>query len=161
MTDHVGLLRRRELPFVSFFKHSPTYGCIDNANCDLKIASLVMGKNYMYISITKTWPSAREYCIKLSMDLAVIENSEENAEVSSLKPNNDAIWIGLYRVPWTWSDKSQSSLENWKSSKPDNYLGNQHCVVENNLHKWDDDICTIKYVFICHQANKLQRKSNG
>uniref|UniRef100_A0A3B4H5R7 C-type lectin domain-containing protein n=1 Tax=Pundamilia nyererei TaxID=303518 RepID=A0A3B4H5R7_9CICH len=108
-------------------------------------------KNYMYISITKTWPSAREYCIKLSMDLAVIENSEENAEVSSLKPNNDAIWIGLYRVPWTWSDKSQSSLENWRSSKPENYLGNQYCVVENNLHKWDDDMCTIKYVFICHQ----------
>lgn len=47
MTDHVGLLRRRELPFVSFFKHSPTYGCIDNVNCDLKIASLVMGADLL------------------------------------------------------------------------------------------------------------------
>uniref|UniRef100_A0A668VEV8 C-type lectin domain-containing protein n=1 Tax=Oreochromis aureus TaxID=47969 RepID=A0A668VEV8_OREAU len=73
-------------------------------------------KNYMYISTTKTWPSAREYCIKHSMDLAVIENSEENAEVSSLKPNTTDIWIGLYRVPWTWSDKSQSSFKNWRSS---------------------------------------------
>ncbi|XP_039886674.1 C-type lectin mannose-binding isoform-like [Simochromis diagramma] len=113
-------------------------------------------KNYMYISIAKTWPSAREYCIKLSMDLAVIENSEENAEVNSLKPNSDEIWIGLYRVPWTWSDKSQSSFKNWQSSSPNDPQGNQHCVVENNLHKWDDDIYTMNYVFICHQVAKLR-----
>lgn len=106
----------------------------------------------MYISTTKNWTSAREHCIKLSMNLAVIENSEENAEVSSLKPNSDDIWIGLYRVPWTWSDKSQSSFKNWRSSSPNNPPGNQHCVAENNLHVWDDDICTIKYVFICHQG---------
>ncbi|CAI5661819.1 unnamed protein product [Oreochromis niloticus] len=91
-------------------------------------------KNYMYISTTKTWPSAREYCMKHSMDLAVIENSEENAEVSSLKPSTGAVWIGLYRMPWTWSDKSQSSFKNWKSSKPDNDRGNEYCVAENNLH---------------------------
>ncbi|CAI5670281.1 unnamed protein product [Oreochromis niloticus] len=113
-------------------------------------------KNYMYISTTKTWPSAREYCIKHSMDLAVIENSEENAEVSSLKPNTTDIWIGLYRVPWTWSDKSQSSFKNWRSSSPNNYQGNQHCVVEDKLHEWDDDQCTMNYVFICHQVAKLR-----
>lgn len=47
MTDHVGLVRSGELPFVSFFKHSPIYGYIDNPNCDLEIASLQMGADLL------------------------------------------------------------------------------------------------------------------
>uniref|UniRef100_A0A3Q0QY90 C-type lectin domain-containing protein n=1 Tax=Amphilophus citrinellus TaxID=61819 RepID=A0A3Q0QY90_AMPCI len=117
-------------------------------------------KNYVYFSTTKSWTSAREYCRQNSMDLAVIENSEENTEANLTTPANQDSWIGLYRVPWIWSDRSQSAFKNWRSTSPNNAGGNQHCMCESNTHVWDDDECAINYVFICHQGecSSTQRK---
>ncbi|XP_075322559.1 putative C-type lectin domain family 20 member A [Odontesthes bonariensis] len=91
-------------------------------------------KNYVYISQGETWKSAQEYCRKHYTDLAMIENGEENAEANRTKPSGTAPWIGLYRVPWTWSDKSKSSFTNWDPNDYRNYGGNQHCVSKTKLH---------------------------
>ena len=107
----------------------------------------------MLISDTRTWKSAQEYCRKHYTDLAMIENEEENAEANRTKPSGGAPWIGLYRVPWTWSDKSKSSFTNWDPDNNWNYGGIEHCVAESQLHKWSDGDCSSKSPFICHQGD--------
>uniref|UniRef100_A0A4W6DVX8 C-type lectin domain-containing protein n=1 Tax=Lates calcarifer TaxID=8187 RepID=A0A4W6DVX8_LATCA len=103
---------------------------------------------YEFISTLKTWDSALEYCRKQHTDLAMIENSAKNTQVSSVIPAYTQAWIGLYRVPWTWSDMSQSTFRNWQRSSPNNYGGNQFCMAESSQHYWDDDTCNVEFPFI-------------
>lgn len=93
----------------------------------------------------------------------MIESSAENAEVYSVKPALAQVWIGLYRVPWTWSDNSEYSFKNWLPLQPDNFLFNQFCVVENALHQWNDEPCALEFPFICQKGDSsvTQRKLLG
>ncbi|XP_068562993.1 macrophage mannose receptor 1-like [Cebidichthys violaceus] len=113
-------------------------------------------KTYVFILMKKTWSNARDYCREHYTDLAMIENDKENTEVYSEKPGNITAWIGLYRVRWTWSDKSQSSFKSWRQGSPNNYGGSQYCMTVNSLIQWDDDTCSERLTFICHQAVKLK-----
>uniref|UniRef100_A0A665UGG9 C-type lectin domain-containing protein n=1 Tax=Echeneis naucrates TaxID=173247 RepID=A0A665UGG9_ECHNA len=77
---------------------------------------------------------AQDYCRTYFKDLAMIEDAEENTNVMSLL-SNVRVWIGLYRNPWRWSDRSNSSFRNWVVLEPDNF-GGQHCVAENSVRYW-------------------------
>uniref|UniRef100_A0A3Q2TZG1 C-type lectin domain-containing protein n=1 Tax=Fundulus heteroclitus TaxID=8078 RepID=A0A3Q2TZG1_FUNHE len=89
-------------------------------------------KQYVFISTLKTWGSAQSYCRTHYTDLATIDSEEENLEVIKIIPNDSNAWIGLYRVPWLWSDKTQNSFRNQGSA--DLNSGNQHCVHETPSH---------------------------
>ncbi|GLD53166.1 macrophage mannose receptor 1-like protein [Lates japonicus] len=86
----------------------------------------------------------------------MIESSAENEQVSLVKPADTLVWIGLYRVPWTWSDMSQGSFRLWRSGAPNNNGGSQFCMAEDNLHYWEDNMCSAPIPFICHQALKFR-----
>nr|XP_046254510.1 macrophage mannose receptor 1-like [Scatophagus argus] len=111
-------------------------------------------KTYVFISYSKTWSSAQAYCREHHTDLPTIENEEDNSEVYHAKPAEAVVWIGLHRVPWTWSDESPSSFRNWRGNSPNNYLGTQSCMTESPQHDWDDDNCNSEFPFICHQVSK-------
>ncbi|KAI3360774.1 hypothetical protein L3Q82_013008 [Scortum barcoo] len=112
-------------------------------------------KTYVYMSTLKTWTDASDYCREHFTDLPVIENTAENIAVYSAKSATASIWIGLYRVSWTWSDNTQSSFRFWTSDNPNNGGGQQFCTLENPLHQWNDATCSDKFPFICHQGEKL------
>ncbi|XP_067365071.1 macrophage mannose receptor 1-like [Channa argus] len=113
-------------------------------------------KIYAFISTLTTWNSAQAFCRTHYTDLPTIENSIENAAVYSVTPGDAQAWIGLYRVPWAWSDNSQSTFRHWQASRPNNYGGNQFCSSENSLHEWDDEACTTEHAFICQQVSKVK-----
>ncbi|XP_043973280.1 macrophage mannose receptor 1-like isoform X1 [Gambusia affinis] len=110
-------------------------------------------KQYVLISTLATWSSAQSYCRSHHTDLAMIENKAENSEVKQLIPTGFFVWIGLYRVPWSWSDKSPSLFRRWGPSEPDNG-GIQHCVCKNTAHLFGDERCDDVKVFICEQVVK-------
>uniref|UniRef100_A0A3B4ZPJ8 C-type lectin domain-containing protein n=1 Tax=Stegastes partitus TaxID=144197 RepID=A0A3B4ZPJ8_9TELE len=129
---------------------------LEESNCCFLLVAVTEQnkKTYAYISTVKTWTSAQEHCRTHYTDLAMIENSAENTDVDSVRPAKVEAWIGLYRVPWVWADKSQSSFRYWRSSSPNNYGGNQFCMTEHSgTHHWDDGRCSDRYVFLCHQGN--------
>uniref|UniRef100_A0A3B4B8T1 C-type lectin domain-containing protein n=1 Tax=Periophthalmus magnuspinnatus TaxID=409849 RepID=A0A3B4B8T1_9GOBI len=102
-----------------------------------------------YISTPSSWNDALAYCRQHHTDLAVIESSSQNTDVyNSITPKASA-WIGLYRVPWTWSDQSLSTFRNWRDASPNNPTA-QHCLAENPQHLWDDDYCETMFPVICH-----------
>uniref|UniRef100_A0A665UHN0 C-type lectin domain-containing protein n=1 Tax=Echeneis naucrates TaxID=173247 RepID=A0A665UHN0_ECHNA len=114
---------------------------------------LPLKKIYQVYPHLTNWTSARDYCREHHTDLAMIENGDENAEVSSLITDSSGSWIGLFREPWRWTDGSQSSFRNWRENSPNNAGGEQFCIVEDTQrHVWDDDGCDKQYIFICHQV---------
>lgn len=68
----------------------------------------------------------------------------------------DSVWIGLYRVPWMWSDRTSTTFDNWNSGEPNNYLGNEHCVTENTDHFWHDLECHSEQSFWCEGGKKIK-----
>ena len=103
-------------------------------------------KTYHLIEQTLSWESAKSYCRTNYIDLAMIENEEENQKVLSIITTY--VWIGLYRVPWTFSDGTNSSFRHWWSYEPNNVNNNQLCV---GLYDggFSDMECTTTFPFIC------------
>uniref|UniRef100_A0A4W6G457 C-type lectin domain-containing protein n=1 Tax=Lates calcarifer TaxID=8187 RepID=A0A4W6G457_LATCA len=132
--------------------------CWNDAQCETQLSFIYQnGKIYEFIPTFQTWDSALKYCRQQHADLAMIEGSAENTQVFSVIPVDTLpikqAWIGLYRLPWTWSDMSQSTFRNWLPRVPDNYGLNQFCAAENPKHYWDDKDCTAEFPFICHQGD--------
>ncbi|XP_023819920.1 macrophage mannose receptor 1-like [Oryzias latipes] len=110
-------------------------------------------KVYFYIGQSLSWSSAQNYCREHYLDLAMIENQEENTRAGSAAPSSPLTWIGLYREPWTWSDQSHSTFRNNNPAGLTNPSGG-HCVLENtDGHLWDNQDCSVKNRFICQQGD--------
>lgn len=120
--------------------------------CSVVDANPTGQKTYILSDEKMTWADAQDYCRTHHTDLAMIESPEENAAMASVQGLNVA-WIGLYRVAWMWSDKSNSSFTNWKSGEPDNFFG-QFCVAENLQNDWLDQSCNNKNPFFCQQGKR-------
>uniref|UniRef100_A0A673HQ37 C-type lectin domain-containing protein n=1 Tax=Sinocyclocheilus rhinocerous TaxID=307959 RepID=A0A673HQ37_9TELE len=115
---------------------------------------------FKYIEMSMTWTNAQIYCSKNYVDLAVITDDTENtflAKILSDKGHNDS-WIGLYKIPWLWSDKrsvSWSSVK-WESGQPDNVKGNENCARANTEGLMADDNCSTRLPFYCRENRKIK-----
>ncbi|KAF4077081.1 hypothetical protein AMELA_G00204060 [Ameiurus melas] len=119
------------------------------------------------------WTDAQSYCREHYTDLLSVRNETENQRIRSIlsKINYSynyydyyyyyyyydyyyyyaPLWIGLYRTR-SWSDKSNSSFNNWKPGQPDNYARNESCtaVSFNDSGKWTDENCSRAFPFLCY-----------
>uniref|UniRef100_A0A672FAR5 C-type lectin domain-containing protein n=1 Tax=Salarias fasciatus TaxID=181472 RepID=A0A672FAR5_SALFA len=89
---------------------------------------------FILIQSLNNWTAARDYCRTHHTDLAMIETGEENAKVAALRKQQT--WIGLYRIPWRWSDGSNSAFKNWMAGEPVNPNFLENCAAENPDHTW-------------------------
>uniref|UniRef100_A0A7N8Y9T9 C-type lectin domain-containing protein n=1 Tax=Mastacembelus armatus TaxID=205130 RepID=A0A7N8Y9T9_9TELE len=123
-----------------------------SVRCDLVLLAVLLsstaalyananGKSYVVVNSLLRWPDAQTYCRKFHTDLALVENAEDNAALPVIHVTKFA-WIGLYRMPWSWSDKSIVTFTNFDVGQPDNQ-GGEHCVVDNPDHFWHDASCSI------------------
>ncbi|KAI5087594.1 C-type mannose receptor 2-like [Silurus meridionalis] len=96
-----------------------------------------------------TWPEAQAYCRTHYTDLASIFNSSDNNIVGKINPGG--AWIGLYREPWRWSDRTSALNLSWAAGQPDNYGGIENCAVVNN-RLFSDAPCSNQYYFFCHTS---------
>ncbi|XP_059921389.1 macrophage mannose receptor 1-like [Gadus macrocephalus] len=110
-------------------------------------------KTYHLIEQTLSWESAKSYCRTNYTDLAMIENEEENQKV--LSNITTSAWIGLFRVPWTFSDGTNSSFRHWWGWEPNNLYNGQLCASVYG-GGFTDKRCTRTFPFIC--SAKIGRK---
>uniref|UniRef100_A0A3B5BIC0 C-type lectin domain-containing protein n=1 Tax=Stegastes partitus TaxID=144197 RepID=A0A3B5BIC0_9TELE len=74
-------------------------------------------KTYTLIQRSMNCKDAQAYCRTHHTDLAMIENDQENTQMSPVLLPNIFVLIGLYQVSWEWSIKSSSSFTNWTNSE--------------------------------------------
>ncbi|KAF1372765.1 hypothetical protein PFLUV_G00252240 [Perca fluviatilis] len=128
----------------------------NDISCDSSMKAVcvqVRGPDVTFIltNISMSWPAAQNYCRKQYTDLASVRNSTENQKVQDLIPTGGAVWIGLFRDSWKWSDGSTSSFKYWNTGEPNNKAGNEACVAAafNQSGQWEDWNCGVKRAFIC------------
>lgn len=103
----------------------------------------------------RTWQEAEDYCSEvLSSHLATILNDEWNDyafEARNLLEDPPGIsedaWIGLTDQAeegrWVWTEGHEAyNYSNWFKGEPNDYDGNQDCVIMGAFSKrWDDQDC--------------------
>ncbi|KAK7886525.1 hypothetical protein WMY93_026146 [Mugilogobius chulae] len=114
---------------------------------------------YFYNPTYLSWSDAQAYCRQNFIDLVTVESQEVNAEVADQIPYGTLAWIGLYRIPFAWSDQNPSTFRNWAPLLPDNLAFIEFCGTENVLHIWNDLACTIKLPSICYKPDWKTRRT--
>ncbi len=98
----------------------------------------------------KTWIEAQKFCRDRYTDLAIIRSQADQVQITSLINTFwPAIWIGLYRDTWKWSD--QSNFTSSTKLTTQSFTGwNEDCAgIDNYYRVFGDIYCTWTYYFYC------------
>ncbi|XP_053086933.1 C-type mannose receptor 2-like [Pangasianodon hypophthalmus] len=115
--------------------------CFDDRNTD--------NNRYIYIPDLMTWREAQSYCRQHHTDLASARNETENSLIKAMVFGET--WFGLFRDSWKWSDQTNFTTITWAPGEPDNYQGNENCVLLYD-GQVDDTICSDIRPFYCHSV---------
>ncbi|XP_071356649.1 macrophage mannose receptor 1-like [Trachinotus anak] len=130
----------------------------------LSAVSAEFSRDYHFVNLRLTWTEAQSYCRERFIDLATVNNHDDNQRLLALSLNSESsrAWIGLYDniKSWKWSMEDgnfhvdiDSDLLTWSMGEPDNYQGKQHCVLYDDTMKLNDQPCKDPHPFICYDAN--------
>uniref|UniRef100_A0A3B4C4T3 C-type lectin domain-containing protein n=1 Tax=Pygocentrus nattereri TaxID=42514 RepID=A0A3B4C4T3_PYGNA len=101
----------------------------------------------------KSWTESRQDCKNKGADLVII-NSREEQFVEMIRKGQEA-WIGLSDINqengWKWVDGSTLNTRFWCSREPNNYEGNEDCVITDILNTWNDIKCSVRISWICEK----------
>uniref|UniRef100_H2ZSE3 C-type lectin domain-containing protein n=1 Tax=Latimeria chalumnae TaxID=7897 RepID=H2ZSE3_LATCH len=116
--------------------------------------NLSTGRQYHFIQEEKTWFEALEICRENYTDLVSVRSQKELKEIKTIS-GITAIWIGLYRNVWQWSNGDPALFQNWNAGEPDNAGKDENCVgmwIRNpSAGKWKDSRCSEETYFLCSQ----------
>ncbi|XP_043101195.1 C-type lectin BjL-like [Puntigrus tetrazona] len=108
---------------------------------------------YVLIPEYKTWRAARSFCLRNYIDLASVQTLNEWSQINKLRASHlSDSWIGLYDDvnSWRWSfQEERLTYTRWDRDQPDNYGGDQDCVMLHPNGYWRDKSCNLKCVVIC------------
>ncbi|XP_043101205.1 E-selectin-like [Puntigrus tetrazona] len=119
---------------------------------------LCSSHDYVWVRDRKTWKEAQDFCQKHYLDLATARTDEEWSEIDKLRAKNGSkTWIRLYDDVngWRWSFRNECpSFTRWHKKQPDNYGGNQDCVMLHSNGYWHDENCNRKCAIICQSDQR-------
>ncbi|XP_031440811.1 lymphocyte antigen 75-like [Clupea harengus] len=111
-------------------------------------------ESYVLIDEKKSWREAQSYCRENYIDLVSVRNQEVNKRIEDKVRllQSEAVWIGLFRDNWMWSDQTNSSFRKWGKNMPDNKTNDNCAVTKQNEDegKWRGRKCDEEHPFICH-----------
>uniref|UniRef100_A0A671PIB8 C-type lectin domain-containing protein n=1 Tax=Sinocyclocheilus anshuiensis TaxID=1608454 RepID=A0A671PIB8_9TELE len=75
--------------------------------------------------------------------------------------HNGDVWTGLSRTdsnaPWVWSDQSPSTFMPWAPTQPNNWEGNQNCVIVTPGAELNDLDCKRTLPSVCFTVSPNNR----
>ncbi|XP_071822362.1 uncharacterized protein [Apostichopus japonicus] len=101
-----------------------------------------------------SWYDARTDCQSTpNSDLIVINDADEDAYWRSVGFGADW-WIGLYDIgtegDFQWIDCTRpTSFDNWGPEQPDDYNGDEDCVLIASDWSWNDWVCSDRVMYLC------------
>uniref|UniRef100_A0A3B5LPH9 C-type lectin domain-containing protein n=1 Tax=Xiphophorus couchianus TaxID=32473 RepID=A0A3B5LPH9_9TELE len=106
----------------------------------------------------KNWSDSRADCIRQGGDLLIINNLEEQVDLSR-QASQSGFWIGLRDVEeegvWKWVDGTRLTEGFWNVGEPNN-LNNEDCAAvypkSNPFMSWNDAPCNYNLKWICEMA---------
>ncbi|XP_043101807.1 putative C-type lectin domain family 20 member A [Puntigrus tetrazona] len=106
----------------------------------------------------KPWADAQKYCRDHYTDLVTIRSQADQNNITSLiKILSPAVWIGLYRETWKWSDQSNVTSSTQRDIQGFT-RGNENCAGLNIYYRSvDDRYCTWEYYFYCTTVRKNRK----
>lgn len=112
---------------------------------------------YFISNTPGTWNEGLEYCRSMGADFVQISGFAEWDFVSSLI--KEKTWLGLNDIDeegtfrWTYGN-SLPEYNKWISGEPNNYYGDEDCVVSNPSYDnyWNDLNCERNYKFMCETS---------
>ena len=116
----------------------------------------INGSHYYCSSAPATWATARQNCINLGGDLAVINTASENAFLANGLLANSA-WVGGTDMnsegSFRWVDNSPFSYTNWFVGQPNNYNGTQDHLELLKSGEWNDQHGSVTLEYVLEISN--------
>ncbi|XP_034466326.1 macrophage mannose receptor 1-like [Hippoglossus hippoglossus] len=131
-------------------------GKLFTTSCDTLLYSVCfdgekpVGEQHVLSTEKLMWRVARDYCRRRHTDLASVRNKEETQRILELVAGM-RVWIGLYRDPWVWSDKTYSSLRFWNADQSVYTSNVKTCValLKSESGRWGERSCGKAQPFLC------------
>ncbi|XP_036439388.1 C-type lectin domain family 4 member C-like [Colossoma macropomum] len=131
-----------------------------------KVGWIYFSSSIYYMSTEKrSWTESRQDCNSKGADLVIINSRKEQEFVEMIRRGQEA-WIGLSDISkengWKWVDGSTLTTRFWCSREPNNYEGNEDCVITGYapqdgrpitdiLNTWNDFTCSVQFSWICEK----------
>lgn len=116
---------------------------------------------FYFVPKLMSWSDAQMHCRHNYIDLATIDDQTDRDEMMRViqQFHKGDVWIGLSRTDanasWIWSDQSPSTFMSWAPNQPNNWEGNQYCVIVTPGANLNDLGCKSKLPSVCYTGEYL------
>lgn len=117
---------------------------------------------YLICTAPRTWDEARSYCQRLGMDLAILEDLDENAWLfeQAEAVERREYWIGLSdreeEGRFVWWDGRAAEFTHWTYGEPNDYGGAEDCAhLLGHDDLWNDNRCDAQLGVLCEEVGPL------
>uniref|UniRef100_A0A3Q3BG71 C-type lectin domain-containing protein n=1 Tax=Kryptolebias marmoratus TaxID=37003 RepID=A0A3Q3BG71_KRYMA len=130
-----------------------TDGKLTKSPCMYTNSFVCFDNQYIISNEKLVWIKARDFCRTHYTDLVSLRNDAEYQAVQEVT-NGQAVYVGLFRDLWVWSDLNNSSLRYWWENQQV-YIDNfENCVamLKTKSGRWGDRKCTEAHPFLCKRS---------
>lgn len=107
------------------------------------------GHTYKVFDEGMTWDEAKVYCEDIGGHLVIIESQEEQSMLEGIMDGKNFYWLGASidnEDDWLWINGEPMGYSNWHGTQPDNFTGNETCLMIYNYPN-PMDSSTVKGVW--------------
>jgi len=121
---------------------------------------------YVLSTSKADWFNAHSTCAAQGMELAKIQNSEENTIMRKLvwsvaSGGSRAIWFGANDLRkegyWNWSDGTPMRYKHFAAGEPNNFNLREDCGAIAYDQRWNDMNCKTRLLYVCEKRSLVKR----